>query len=503
MTTIWLTGMMGAGKSTVAPLVAAHLGRDSLDTDDLVEERTGATVADLFARGEEAFRKEEAAAVRAVAGSWAVVACGGGVVLDEDLVAEMRRRGVIVWLRAPVEVMSARAMTGRPLLAGDPGALGRITAEREDLYRDAADLIVDVVGDPEDVASRVVEAVSTIGGVTRVVVGSRVLTAEAVLGDAAPSVCAVIAQPGATTVAGAVVQSLESAGVRAPVIEIPDGEEAKSLSTVEDVCRSLAEEEVGRHDLVIGVGGGAATDLAGFVAAVYLRGVGVHFVATTLLAAVDAAVGGKSGIDIGGKNLIGAFRHPERVVIDLDVLRALPNHLLREGMAEALKAGLVGDPVLVEVLERDGIRADLGLVVARSLAVKGRIVGRDFGEQGERVHLNYGHTVGHALESVTGIPHGEAVAIGMIAAGRASALDAGFDAEERQRTAIAALGLPVSASPVDRAAVLDRMRLDKKRGSDGTRMVLLEAVGRPVVAAVGSATVDAALTAAGILGGES
>ncbi|HSM02667.1 MAG TPA: bifunctional shikimate kinase/3-dehydroquinate synthase [Acidimicrobiia bacterium] len=504
MTTIWLTGMMGAGKSTVAPLVAARLNRESHDTDALVELRTGSTVEDLFAAGEARFRVEEAAAVQAVAGSWAVVACGGGVVLDADLVADMRRTGVVVWLRAPVEVLEARTFADRPLLAGDSGALRRIAAEREGRYRAAADLVVDAVGAPEEVAARVVAAVSTVGGVTQVVVGREVLGPEEVLGGAAPATCALLTQPGASSVAARVARGIEASGIRTEVIEVPDREGAKSWSTVERVCMELATARVGRGDLLMGVGGGAVTDLTGFVAAIYLRGVRVHFVATTLLAAVDAAIGGKSGIDVGGKNLVGAFRHPERVVIDLDVLGELPVRLIREGLAEALKAGLVGDPGLVELLERHSTAADLEEVVARSHAVKARIVGRDFTDRSERAHLNYGHTVGHAVESVSGIPHGDAVAIGMIAAGRASALDAGFDGEQRQRDVIAGLGLPVAtATSVDPAAILEHMALDKKRGRKGTRMVLLEAVGRPTVTAVGPATVDAALAAAGVLGGES
>jgi 3-dehydroquinate synthetase len=255
--------------------------------------------------------------------------------------------------------------------------------------------------------------------------------------------------------------------------------------------------------MVVGVGGGAVTDLAGFVGAVFLRGVRVHFVPTTLLAAIDASIGGKSGVNVGGKNLVGAFRHPARVVIDLSVLDALPGELIREGLAEALKAGLVGDPGLFELIERDGQGADLAEVVTRAVAVKARIVGEDFEERGVRAHLNYGHTVGHALEAITGMPHGEAVAVGMVAAGRASVIEAGFDGEERQRSAIAGLGLPTEAPGVDRIELLSRLRLDKKHDSHGLRMVVLEAVGRPLVRPVGSATVGAALAAVGISGGES
>jgi 3-dehydroquinate synthetase len=342
-----------------------------------------------------------------------------------------------------------------------------------------------------------------VGGVTRVTVGHGVLDAQGILGDARPAACAVLIQPGAAVIGERVTGSLEEAGIRVVALGVPDGEAAKSLAVVEGICTQLATEGVTREDRVVAVGGGATTDLAGFVAAVYLRGLPAHFVPTTLLAAVDAAIGGKSGVDVAGKNLVGAFRHPDRVAIDLDLLGALPEALVREGLAEALKAGLVGDPGLFELIERDGIAADLDEVVARAIAVKARVVGRDFEDRGERAVLNYGHTVGHALEAATGISHGHAVAIGMVAAGRASAGAAGFEAEARQREAIARLGLPVSAPAVSRGAVVSLLDRDKKRTPDGMRMVLLEDVGRPVVRAVDSATVDAALAAVGIPGGDS
>jgi shikimate kinase len=162
MKTLWLTGVMGAGKSTVAPLVAARLERVWVDTDRLVEESTGETVAAMFARAEAEFRRAEAEAVRAVAGSEAVVACGGGVVLDRDLVSEMRRTGVVVWLRPTADALARRTLEGRPLLAGDDGALSRIAEERSDRYAEAAHVVIDGDGSPETVAERVVEAWSTL-----------------------------------------------------------------------------------------------------------------------------------------------------------------------------------------------------------------------------------------------------------------------------------------------------------------------------------------------------
>lgn len=255
---------------------------------------------------------------------------------------------------------------------------------------------------------------------------------------------------------------------------------------------------MGRGDTVLGVGGGALTDVAGFVAATYLRGVEAVFVPTTLLAAVDAAIGGKTAVNVDGKNLVGVFQHPARVVIDLDVLAALPDPLVREGSAEALKAGYIGDPGLVALYERDGLSATLDEVVNRAVAVKVDVVSADFTEQGRRAVLNYGHTVGHAIEAAAGIPHGEAVAIGMAAAAWLSEHVAGFDGAAEQRALIASLGLPVTAPPLDIERVEALMAMDKKRDDTGLRFVVLEAVGRPAVVHVDPTTVRAALTSIGL-----
>jgi 3-dehydroquinate synthase len=333
---------------------------------------------------------------------------------------------------------------------------------------------------------------------TEVVVGRGVLDHQQLLGDLRPGFVGVITQPGAETVARQVAAAL---GVPSDVLVVPDGEAAKTLQVVERVVGWLLDAGMRRDGLILGVGGGAATDLAGFVAAVYLRGVGAVYVPTTLLGAVDAAVGGKTGVNVGGKNLVGVFRDPLRVVVDATVLEALSDDLKRQGFAEALKAGLVGDPDLVDLIEAHGTGADLEAVVGRSLAVKHGIVLRDPLEEGERAHLNYGHTVGHAVETVTGMPHGLAVAVGMVAAGRASTLEAGFADEERQSDIIARLGLPVEAAGADPDQIRDQIGLDKKRGAEGMRMVLLRAIGAPEVVTVGAATVDAALVSIGIQGG--
>ena len=341
-------------------------------------------------------------------------------------------------------------------------------------------------------------AEQVVAGVTRVIVGRGLLDPAVILSDRERSVVAVVAQPSTARLARDFTRSAARAGIRSEIRVLPDGEAAKDLAVIRDLYGWLAALEVTRSDTLVAFGGGSLTDTAGFAAATYLRGIEAVYVSTTLLGAVDAAIGGKTGVNFGAKNLIGSFRHPARVVVDIDVLDRLPEAVRRSGMSEALKAGLVGDVALLELLERDRMAADLEEVVGRAVAVKAAVVGRDFEEQGERVHLNYGHTIGHGVEIVAGIGHGEAVAIGMVAAGRASALERDFREEDRQRAAIAGLGLPIAAPGLDRAAVVPLLAVDKKRDVGGLRMVLLKRIGAPTVGHVGSATVEAALTAVDI-----
>lgn len=331
-----------------------------------------------------------------------------------------------------------------------------------------------------------------VGGVTRVVVGRHV--ESSVLDDAPPTVV-VLCQPGSRHVADAI-----AAHSSAPVLQMADGEAAKTLASVEAAVEWLANRGVHRDGLVVAVGGGALLDAAGFIASVYLRGVAVRYLPTTLLAAVDASIGGKNGINVAGKNLIGTFTHPERVIVDLAIIEATPAELRAEGMAEVIKAGAIGDPVLLAMIEEAGLDADLDGVVERAIEVKAIVVDADFTEEGRRAHLNYGHTVGHAVELLAGWSHGRAVAVGMVAAGAASEVVTGFTGSSRIIGALKRVGLPVGAPALSRTAVLDLMARDKKADTTGLRMVLLEDIGRPVVCHVDSATLDAALVAIGIGG---
>lgn len=293
--------------------------------------------------------------------------------------------------------------------------------------------------------------------------------------------------------AGAVRAALTGAGLRVGLVEVPGGEAAKTAAVLESVWGRLGELRLGRDGAVVGLGGGATTDLAGFAAATWLRGVPVVQVPTTLLAMVDAAIGGKTGIDTpAGKNLVGAFHAPAAVVCDLDALAGLPAVELRAGLGEVVKCGFIADPVILDRVLADPAdlkRWDapvLAELVARCAAVKAAVVGVDPAEAGAREILNYGHTCAHAIERVTGYAwrHGEAVAVGCVFAAEVARalgrLDPAVVALHRQ--ALSAAGLPVSFEQgAGRFEELVRaMASDKKVRAGRIRMVLLDDVARPV-----------------------
>lgn len=335
---------------------------------------------------------------------------------------------------------------------------------------------------------------------------SEVVVGEGILADAARNLperasrqrIAIVAQPTVGPFVDVVERSLAETGVEVAVVPLPDGERAKTLATVETVALELNRLELSRGDTIVGIGGGAATDVAGFIAATYLRGVECVVAPTTLLGAVDASIGGKTGVNVGGKNLLGVFQHPSQVWIDVGAIRSLPHELLVQGTAEALKAGFVGDPMLVSMYQEHGIDAPLEEVIERAVAVKARIVSEDFREGGVRAYLNYGHTVGHAVEVAGSTSHGEAVAIGMVAAGVVGERMVGFERRIEQDTLIRALGLPTRSPEVDQSEIARLMALDKKRDVGGVRFVVLEDFGAPRVVHPDDATVRASLRAIGI-----
>jgi 3-dehydroquinate synthetase len=325
---------------------------------------------------------------------------------------------------------------------------------------------------------------------------------------------AVVSSPPLAAVAGRVGEALTRRGLAVHQLEVPVGEEAKRLAVVAGLYERLAEIPARRADPVVAVGGGATTDVAGFAAATWLRGVPLVNVPTTVLAMVDAAVGGKTGVDLeAGKNLVGSFHQPVAVVADLDTLAGLPTAEVRSGLAEVAKAGLVGDPALAEALARlagpavAGDPAALAPLVEGAVRVKAAVVGADEHEDGGawgapvgrsegsgeprggapvgRLALNYGHTLGHALERLAGyrgLRHGEAVALGMVFAARvAEAVGlARPGLADGHVELLAAVGLPVGGVRLDPDRVLAAMATDKKQRK-GLRLVLLRELGQPEV----------------------
>ena len=325
----------------------------------------------------------------------------------------------------------------------------------------------------------------------------QVADCEVIIGRGLPQVIseaatvAVLHQPG---VPARVAASIADKAANAHLIEIPDGEAAKTLEVAGGIYRRLNDIGLTRADAVVGVGGGAATDLAGFVAATYLRGIDFVQVPTTLLAQVDSSVGGKVGVNLpAGKNLVGAFYQPKLVLCDLDTLDTLPAREGRAGLAEVIKYGIIYDAKLFRRLERELPKlmahdpATLTAVIARCCQIKAEVVGQDEKEAGLRAILNFGHTIGHGLEAISKYGkflHGEAISIGQVAAAKISQELTGLSAGEvaRIEALFAEAGLPtrVKLNAAQTKRLLAAMKLDKKVSGGEIKFVLAQAIGRVI-----------------------
>ena len=529
---IFITGFSGTGKTTVGREVAGKLGWGFVDTDDEIVAKVGRPIEAVFGeRGEDHFRRLERQALEAVCRKdRQVVSTGGGVVIEDRNRALMRENGVIVCLEATPETIHRRLETEtgnghgpvvRPLLvdSNPTGRIAALKAERQRYYAQAhwtvhtdrltppevSDEVVRAyemlvkrapTGPQETVGTRIHETtVRTSSGEYPIWVGWGILDeiGQRVADTVSPGAAYVVTDEGAHRHARRAQLSLEAAGVPAHIFIMPPGERSKSLDMARHVYAWLAELRAERGHLLLAVGGGVVGDLAGFAAATYLRGMPFAQAPTTLLAMIDAAVGGKTGVDLPeGKNLVGAFHQPRFVLEDVRTLETLPDRERRSGWAEAIKHGLILDEGLVRAFEnsRDGVLSLDGDVstnlIRRSVAIKADVVTRDERETlGVRVLLNYGHTIGHAIEAATGYDrylHGEAVSIGMTGAAMISEGVGLLDAEavDRQRQLLEAYGLPTSSGGVDGNAVASAMLLDKKTTRGAIRWVLLERLGRAV-----------------------
>ena len=507
---IILVGFMGAGKSTVGELLAEELGLPFVDTDNVVQKRAGATIPGIFASGgEEAFRSLEREVVAEVlAGPRSVVALGGGAVSDPETRSDLMDT-LVMYLDTSYAEVNERLgpANNRPMLQlGDPFEL---FLARHALYRSAADIVVETDGkDPKHVAmeaaamaelfesthlTRVWTSVGDEG--YPVYVGADLMArVEHVLPSFDGAELAyVITHPSLAELSVPVAAALERRGLAAHVGAVPEGESSKSIAAAAVLYDELAKAGAHRNDVIIGVGGGVVTDLAGFVASTYHRGMPIVQVPTSLLGQVDAAVGGKTGVNLEhGKNLVGTIHQPATVICDVQMLRTLPEPELRAGLAEVIKYGFIARPEILDlvadnveaIFEQD--EAALSAIVARSVAIKSDIVSLDERDQGVRAHLNYGHTFAHAIEHAGwsggsgGVRHGEAVALGMMAAAHLSH-ELGMIEEgvvDLHRRVLDRVGLPTSAS-LDFHALERAWRHDKKY-QQGVRFVLLEDVGTPV-----------------------
>jgi len=323
---------------------------------------------------------------------------------------------------------------------------------------------------------------------TDAIIGRGLLEDVASALDGVKKVLIVYPQPLSAT-AELLKETLGAKGFEALLAEVPAAEAAKRVEVAAFCWDIMGQADFQRNDAVIGLGGGSTTDLSGFVAATWLRGVRSVLIPTTLLGMVDAAVGGKTGINTQeGKNLVGVFHMPHKVFIDLDTLHSLPRNELLAGMAEVAKYGFISDPWILEAIEQGDEATDVSSdlfkeLIQRSVAIKERIVASDFRDLGEREHLNYGHTLGHAIENAERYNwrHGAAISIGMVYAAELAALSGRLsEAEvERHRSVLGGLGLPLSYRADRWEQLYATMQKDKKSRSGALRFVVLDKIGKP------------------------
>jgi len=509
-----LIGPSGAGKTTAGRAIAERLGRAFVDTDARVEAAAGRSIADIFAaEGEQSFRRHETEALRrALSEPPCVVATGGGVVETPEN-ADLLQHGLVVWLAARPAAIAARlaGQTGRPLLRDDPArAIEAQAARRAPLYAGLADWIVqtDHLARDQVVAEilRFVEmqpgeseadlVVRTPGGVYPVVVapGAIAQLPERLTALGLRGRVWVVSDDNVWSHHGAaLLHLLHDAGFEAPHHQVAPGEASKQIEVVRRVYDWMLAGGVERGDVLLAFGGGVVGDLAGFVASTVLRGIALVHAPTTVLSMVDSSIGGKTGVDHpAGKNLVGTFYQPRLVLSDTRLLQTLPPSERRMGWAEAIKHGVIRDAPLFDDLVAhapallEAAEPPVAEMIRRAASVKVRVVSGDEREQGDRILLNYGHTLGHAIEqwSHYAVPHGEAVAMGMsVAASIARRIGLiGQEIEERQREALRAFGLPVRV-PEDAPAeaLLQAARSDKKARSRKLRWVLPTALGAATV----------------------
>jgi shikimate kinase/3-dehydroquinate synthase len=548
---IFLVGLMGAGKTTVGRALAKKLNLRFIDSDHEIEARTGASIPLIFEiEGEESFRQREAEVIADLTAQHGIVlATGGGAILRKENRDALKSRGTVVYLRTSVNHILQRTSRdkNRPLLqTADPRQrLEQLTSEREPLYCEVADFIVET-GRPNipalvqsiltqlESADPATSATSTSNSLMSNDLSSsqqplRPLTIQVELGERSYPIeigVGLLSDPTwsdrhivgervaviTNTVVGPLylaqlTQSLQAAGKQVTSIVLPDGEEEKNWAGLMLIFDGLLREKCDRKTTLIALGGGVIGDMTGFAAASYMRGVPFIQVPTTLLAQVDSSVGGKTGINHPlGKNMIGAFYQPQAVIADTATLDTLPVRELSAGLAEVIKHGAIIDAVFFDWIEANIhklVAKDpqaIAYAIQRSCEIKADVVRQDEREGGLRAILNFGHTFAHAIESGLGYGvwlHGEAVGCGMVMAAdlshRLGYIDA--TAKERVRAVVQAAGLPVVAPNLGAQQWIELMQVDKKNEGGQIKFILIKPLGTPLITAVAQDMLLASLAA--------
>lgn len=514
---IVLVGMPTSGKSKTAGILAQALHVSWVDTDLVIEKRFGHKISWIFNElGEDGFRALEYQVVlEALQGPAQIISLGGGAPVYAPT-RELLAGHTVYYLKASPDYLADRQekrsskssqkkdQQVRPLLEGDVrGRMRKLYEERKDVYEALADVVIDAQRGRQDMAADIVAHQSREGDVCRVggpkpyrVSFGRDLCAQVCdMVPASARKALILVAPPVVSLAKKLSEALEKTGRSTRIVTLPEGEAAKQLSALSSVWDQAANFGVERGDVVIPIGGGATTDLGGFAGATWLRGVDVVQVPTTLLAMVDAAIGGKTGINHStGKNLVGAFYPPIGVAMDFTTLSTLPIAHVREGLAEALKCGFIRDPEILELAQGakeellDVKCSALTEIIRRAVAVKADVVSQDLYESGIREHLNFGHTLAHAIERAQnyGFAHGLAVSIGMVFAAHLGVLleVTPRDLPHKIVESLEQVGLPTTYADHSFAQLQPFMFADKKVRGGHLRFVLLREVADPVVVCV-------------------
>jgi 3-dehydroquinate synthase len=498
MSHIFIYGSPGSGKSTIGQQLARNLKLPFVDLDHVIETNAGMSIPQIMeTQGEPAFRDMESAALKSLtsnsspAGIGAgradsVVALGGGALLRDENRAVAESNGQILLLAAEMDTLMKRISSQpgkRPLLAGDlEEKLTTLRRKRHDHYKSFP---LKLRVDEKSVEENAYQAQILLGRHHLSAMGEYdVMVRDAQIGNLSYTNPLIVTDE---NVAKFHLEKIKSAFAEAPKsVVIPAGEAHKNLETISILWKAFLENGLDRKSTVIALGGGVTTDMAGFAASTYMRGINWIAVPTTLLSMVDASLGGKTGFDLPeGKNLIGSFYPPKMVLADPQFLKTLPETELISGMAEVVKHGIISDPELFTLCGQglDWVKNHLEEIVKHGMAVKIKVIEEDPYEKGFRAALNLGHTVGHAVELVSrfNLRHGEAIAIGMVIEAKYAArvgMTNPSVVESIERT-LQSLGLPTQIpAAMPRAEIIRAMKVDKKKNAKAIRFALPVEIGK-------------------------